>query len=76
LGAAANQTTFLITFGRQRPMIPPLDGCSQWNHPSSPLSSRAKPRDLRFSGLFLEMFFARQYPDLLGQQTSQETPDY
>jgi hypothetical protein len=27
--------------------------------PASPLSSRAKPRDLRFSGPLLEMFFDR-----------------
>jgi hypothetical protein len=30
-----------------------------------PLSSRAKPRDLRFRGPFLEMFFDRAYPDFL-----------
>ncbi len=29
--------------------------------PPSPLSSRAKPRDLRFRGLLLEMFFYRAY---------------
>src|ERR1700735_923885 len=28
----------------------------------SPLSSRAKPRDLRFSGPFVEMFFDRSAP--------------
>jgi hypothetical protein len=31
----------------------------------STLSSRAKPRDLRFSGPFVEMFFDRAYPDFL-----------
>ena len=30
-----------------------------------PLSSRAQPRDLRFRGPFLEMFFDRAYPDFL-----------
>jgi hypothetical protein len=33
--------------------------------PPSPLSSRAKPRDLQFRGPFLEMFFDRAYPDFL-----------
>jgi hypothetical protein len=30
-----------------------------------PLSSRAQPRDLRFRGPFLEIFFDRAYPDFL-----------
>src|ERR1700722_12848795 len=30
----------------------------QWKRPPSPLSSRANPRDLRFSGPLLEMLFA------------------
>ncbi len=35
--------------------LSPLTRCSM-EAPPSPLSSRAKPRDLRFSGLVLEMF--------------------
>jgi hypothetical protein len=33
------------------------------------LSSRAKPRDLRFRGPFVEMFFDRAYPDFLPRST-------
>ena len=31
----------------------------------SPLSSRAQPRDLQFSGPFVEMFFDRAHADFL-----------
>jgi hypothetical protein len=37
-----------------------------------PLSSRAKPRDLRFRGPFLEMFFDRAYPDFLPRSTGRD----
>jgi hypothetical protein len=37
----------------------------------STLSSRAKPRDLRFSGPFVEMFFDRANPDFLLRGTQQ-----
>ena len=36
-----------------------------------PLSSRAKPRDLRFRGPFVEMFFDRAYPDFLPRSAGQ-----
>jgi hypothetical protein len=44
----------------------------------SPLSSRAKPRDLQFLGPFVEMFFDRAHPDFLPRSTEHrrafETP--
>jgi hypothetical protein len=36
--------------------------------PPSPLSSRAKPRDLRFSGPLVEMFFDRSVPEFPATQ--------
>jgi hypothetical protein len=51
---------------------------SQMEASPSPLSSRAKPRDLRFNGPFLEMFFNRSDSAVTSRQAKHETrpPDF
>jgi hypothetical protein len=50
---------FFITLSRPQTNDPSVEHPLFMEPLPSPLSSRAKPRDLRFRGPFLEMFFSR-----------------